>query len=73
MIVGWLTIYLDIIGVLNPAEDGIGHFAHLGGFLSIAVIAYFMGVDDKEQIKKGFWINVGSLAVIAAGYYFFLR
>ncbi|MEK6962813.1 MAG: rhomboid family intramembrane serine protease [Nanoarchaeota archaeon] len=73
MIVGWLTIYLDVIGVLNPAEDGIGHFAHLGGFLSIAVIAYFMGIDNKEQLKKGFLINVVSLAVIVGAYYFFLR
>src|SRR3989344_12609 len=73
MIVGWLTIYLDLIGVLNPSEDGIGHFAHLGGVISIAVITYFMGIDDKEQLKKGLLINVISLAVVLAVYFLVLR
>lgn len=73
MVVGWLTIYADLVGILNPAEDGIGHFAHLGGFLSIAVIAYFMNIDDKEQLKKGFLINIISLAVVLTVYFLVLR
>lgn len=61
MIVGWLTIYFDIIGILNPIEDGIGHFAHLGGFISIAVIIYLLDIEEKARLRKGFLINVLSL------------
>ena len=41
MVVGWLAIFADISGILNPVEDGIGHFAHLGGFISISLLMWF--------------------------------
>lgn len=73
MIVGWLTIFADITGILNPTEDGIGHFAHLGGFLSIAILLYLLESKDRKKIRKGFIINVVSLAIAGAAIYFFMR
>jgi len=54
MLVGWLTIYGDISGVLNPTEDGIGHFAHIGGFLSIAILFSLLHKKNGRKLKKGF-------------------
>ncbi len=65
MIVGWFTVYLDITGILNPVEDGIGHFAHLGGFISIAMLAFLLKVEDRKKLKQGLLINI--LSVIIAG------
>jgi membrane associated rhomboid family serine protease len=66
MVVGWLAILADITGVLNPIEDGIGHFAHIGGFISIAILCFLLGIDEKEKLKKGLYINIASL--VAAGF-----
>jgi membrane associated rhomboid family serine protease len=71
MFVGWLTLYADVTGILNPVEDGIGHFAHIGGFLSIAVIMYFLGIEDRKRMQKGLMVNIVSLVIIAASYYYF--
>jgi len=63
MLVGWLTIYSDITGILNPIEDGIGHFAHLGGFLSISIITFLLNTKMRKRLKKGFIVNIVSLIV----------
>ena len=72
MLVGWLTIYADITGILNPVEDGIGHFAHLGGFLSIGLLLYLLGIEERTKMKKGIIINVISVIIIAALYFFLI-
>jgi len=72
MLIGWLTIYADITGILNPVEDGIGHFAHLGGFLSVALLLYLLGIDERTKMKKGIIINIASFIIIAALYFFLL-
>ncbi|MCF7872033.1 rhomboid family intramembrane serine protease [Candidatus Woesearchaeota archaeon] len=69
MVVGWLTIWLDIIGILNPSADGIGHFAHLGGFLSVAILSFVIGIESKTKMKKGLIINLISLAILIIIYY----
>jgi len=68
---GILTIYADISGILNPTADGIGHFAHIGGYLSIALLMFSLSSQDREKIKKGFFISLITIAIIAAIYYFF--
>tara|TARA_Y100000310_G_scaffold330486_1_gene402212 strand:+ start:983 stop:1792 length:810 start_codon:yes stop_codon:yes gene_type:complete len=68
MVVGWLTIYADIAGVLNPIEDGIGHFAHIGGFISVVLVMYFIGLKSRERMKKGLLINLISLVVLSVAY-----
>ncbi|MBW2980952.1 rhomboid family intramembrane serine protease [Candidatus Woesearchaeota archaeon] len=70
MVVGWLTIYGDIMGVLNPIEDGIGHLAHIGGFISIALTCYLLGIEERAKLKRGLIINLISLGVFLA--YIFL-
>ena len=72
MLVGWLTIYADITGIINPTDDGIGHFAHLGGFLSVALLVFILHQEDRASMKKGLIINLVSLAVFAAAYFLFL-
>ena len=69
MLVGWLTIYADITGILNPVEDGIGHFAHLGGF---GLLLYLLGIEERTKMKKGIIINVISVIIIAALYFFLI-
>ncbi len=71
MLSGWLAIYGDITGILNPLEDGIGHFAHIGGFISVGLLAFLIGVDERSQLKKGLIINIMSL-IVAIAIYFFL-
>ncbi|MGV8172237.1 MAG: rhomboid family intramembrane serine protease [Candidatus Woesearchaeota archaeon] len=65
MVISWLTIFLDITGVLNPTADGIGHFAHLGGYISIGILVFLLERDKREQIRKGFITNIVSIIVIA--------
>ena len=65
MVIGWLVIWADISGILNPVDDGIGHFAHLGGFLSIALLNFLLGVEDRKRLLKGLAINLISLVVWA--------
>jgi membrane associated rhomboid family serine protease len=63
MVVGWIAIYGDISGVLNPVQDGIGHFAHIGGFFSIGLLMFLIGADERAKLKKGLMINILSLVV----------
>jgi membrane associated rhomboid family serine protease len=72
MIVGWLTMYADIMGVLSPMADGIAHFAHLGGYLSIALTMFLLGVEERGKLKKGLIINLVSLVIIG-GIYFLMK
>lgn len=71
MFAGWITIYADISGIINPTADGIGHFAHLGGFISIAIIMLLMGMEEKHRLKRGLIINAISL-ILGVIIYFML-
>lgn len=73
MLVGWITIYADIMGVLNPVEDGIGHFAHIGGFLSIAFLAFIFGIEERKKLKKGLVINIASIIVLGGLYFLMMK
>lgn len=74
MVVGWITIYGDVTGLLSAAEDGIGHIAHLSGFISIALLLFlFSKQDDKKQLQKGFLINLISLIIGFGLYFYFFR
>jgi membrane associated rhomboid family serine protease len=65
MVVSWLMVFLDITGVLNPTADGIGHFAHIGGYISIGILVFLLERDRREQIRNGFITNLISIIVIA--------
>ena len=70
MITGWLAIYGDITGVLNPSQDSIGHFAHIGGFISIGLLMFLIGIDERSKLKRGLIINIISLIIGIAIYFF---
>lgn len=73
MVVGWITIYGDFSGVLTPTNDGVAHFAHIFGYVSTALTMFLTSHEDKNKIKKGFFINIVSLVVIGALYFFVLK
>ncbi|MFT4310837.1 MAG: rhomboid family intramembrane serine protease [Candidatus Woesearchaeota archaeon] len=71
MVMGWFTLYLDIMGILTPNSSNIGHFAHVGGFLSITILMFF--IQKKQQLKKGLYINIASALLIVLLYVFVVK
>jgi membrane associated rhomboid family serine protease len=69
MVVGWATIFADIMGFLSPVADGIGHLAHIGGFVSVMLTMYIAG--DKQELFHGLMINIGCLVLAGAVYFTF--
>lgn len=69
---GWLAIAADISGILSGNNDGIGHFAHLGGFISIFLIMLFLEPKERKNLRKGLLINILTLVLALAVYFFFL-
>ena len=65
-IVAWLAIYSDITGILGSINDGIGHFAHVGGFISIAFITFIFSKKEKQNLRRGLIFNAITLALFAA-------
>ena len=61
MLIGWMALYSDIMGILTPLETNIGHLAHLGGFLSISGLMYLFEDRERAELKKGLIINLFSL------------
>lgn len=60
---GWLLIASDIIGLTNPSQ--VNHFAHIGGYLALLVLLYFLEFNDRRKITLGFAVN---LAIILFTY-----
>lgn len=54
-IVAWMMIYSDFMNLF--ADDNIAHWAHLGGFFSVLVTAYFLNNTMKAKLKTGFLLN----------------
>ena len=73
IVLGWLAIIADFSGILSGANDGIGHFAHLGGFFAITLLLFFLDKKERDEIKKGFLINLVSFVFFIAVYFFFLK
>jgi membrane associated rhomboid family serine protease len=67
--VGWIAIYADFSSVFTGQQDGIAHFAHIGGFASIIIIYLLVREADKRTLKKGLLWNIAML--IAAAIVFF--
>jgi membrane associated rhomboid family serine protease len=72
MVYGWIAIAADVVGIIHPLDEGIGHFAHLGGFVSVAVLGYFLSNEEQHKLRTGLFINLISLA-LAVAIYFLLR
>ncbi len=63
MLTGWAFIYADILGFLGGETDGVSHIAHLLGFMSIAILVYFLDKTEKKILRKGLVINVFSFGL----------
>jgi hypothetical protein len=70
MISGWLAIYGDFSGILNPNGDAVSYFAHIFGYLSITLIMFLLSNENRSELKKGLIINLVSLGI--AGIIYFL-
>lgn len=68
MFLGWFYLFLDLQSVFYGVEDGIGHLAHIGGFISISVIFFFMEKNHRNKLKKGLGINLISAAIFGIIY-----
>ena len=64
MVKGWLFFLADIRGLLSENSDGVSHLAHVFGFLSIALLVYFLSTDDKRAVKIGMLINIFSIVTL---------
>ena len=64
MVKGWLFIYADLKGFLNGETDGTSHLTHLFGYVSIALLVYFLSKKDHKKLRTGFMINIISLAAV---------
>jgi rhomboid protease GluP len=69
--VGWMAIFADITGILVPQDDNIGHFAHLGGYLAITLLVFFLNKEERDDMKKGLFLNIIFVAVVLSLFYFF--
>jgi len=63
MMAGLVFIYADIEGIISQSADGIGHFVHLGGFISIAILGFVFGIADRKKLLFGLMINIVSAIV----------
>ncbi len=52
----WMSIYSDITNLF--AKDSVAHWAHLGGFFSVFITAYFLSKRERKEIQQGFLINL---------------
>lgn len=68
-IFGWMQLYTDVTGVLNPTDSGVANFAHLGGFFAIGVLAFFLSKKDKSKMWRGLLINLATLVVLGLAWY----
>ncbi|MBF0479573.1 MAG: rhomboid family intramembrane serine protease [Candidatus Omnitrophica bacterium] len=64
MLKAWLFFYADFRGVLNRVNDGVSHFAHLFGFLSITVLVYWLSAKEHKKMTTGLIINIVSFFLL---------
>jgi membrane associated rhomboid family serine protease len=63
MIKGWIFISADFQGFLGGEPDGVSHLAHLLGFVSIALLFYFLNKEEQSLMTKGIIINLLSFSL----------
>jgi len=64
VVLGLIKIYTDFLGVFSFADNFGGNIAHVGGYLSIALLMFLLSKSDRGQIKKGFVISLVTLGVV---------
>ncbi len=67
-LIAWVSVYTDITNVFE--KDQVAHWAHLGGFFSVIVTAYFLEEKDRKELKNGFILNLVFFTLTVVLYYF---
>ncbi len=65
-IIGWFLIFLDVVGLFNDSQTN--HLAHLGGYLALLVLFFFLEFKYREKIMKGFYINLAMIVMFFVVY-----
>jgi membrane associated rhomboid family serine protease len=69
ILIGWSYIISDFLGILNPvADDNIGHFAHLGGYMVVMLFVFFK-FKDRKKLIKGLIINIIFVSLLLIWYF----
>jgi len=68
VIVVLLQIYSDLTGMFNPLS-GIGHFAHIGGYLSIIGMMFLFKKEERKDMKKGLIISLATIVLVIVIYF----
>jgi len=59
---GWLIILSDIIGLTNPSQTN--NLAHIGGYLSLVFLGFFLNREHKKKIIIGLGLNLLMLIIL---------
>jgi len=59
---GWMAILSDILGFFS--QDGINHFAHIGGYLGVMLFSYLLERKHIRKVKKGLLIQIIFLLIV---------
>ncbi len=65
LLLGWLAMAADFSGITLGRDDGIDHFAHLGGYLSVLFVWFLLPPAQRLRLRAGLFVNLAS-AVVAA-------
>lgn len=55
-LIAWVMLYSDFVNLFR--NDNVAHWAHIGGFFSVFIVAYFLSPEDKAKLKTGFYLNL---------------
>lgn len=54
-LIAWLMIYSDLSNAFN--SDHIAHWSHIGGYVSVMIVAYFLSEEEKQKLWRAFLLN----------------
>lgn len=63
IIKAWFYIFADIRGFLSFEPSQVNHLAHIMGFCSIGILIYFFSRKERQLMKEGLLVNVGTLVL----------
>jgi len=69
-IIGFIAIGSDITGITTGVQDGIGHFAHLGGYLAVTFFMFVVSRKERQNMKLGLVVNI-IMVLVWVGYIIF--
>ena len=55
-LISWTMIYSDFTNLFT--NDNVAHWSHLGGYLSVFLTSYIMDENERDQLRKSFYLNV---------------